>query len=189
MPANTAISELATSFAGTVRAIRPDQLDARTPCKEFTVAELLGHLAPVLASSERAARKQPQTSGSSNADAASIDPAAVADLALGVGTAWAEPAAWEGTTEFGEGEMPAQFAGTITLQELALHGWDLAHATGSTFSTGEETAKATLAAVEQLAGGARTDGTYGPVVTLAPGASTFDRALAESGRDPQWAAV
>ena len=44
--------------------------------------------------------------------------------------AWADPAAWEGLTEAGGLTMPAEVAGTVALDEVVLHGWDLARATG-----------------------------------------------------------
>ncbi|MFG2845906.1 TIGR03086 family metal-binding protein [Kitasatospora sp. NPDC048296] len=176
----TAMQEFATAFAHTAAAIRDDQLGHRTPCQSFTVAELLGHVGQVLASSERAARKQPQSA------AAPAAPAEVAETARRAVAAWAEPTAYQGTTEFGPGEMPADFAAAVTLQELALHGWDLARATGQPFGAGENASKAVLAVVEQLAEAARANGGYGPPVAVPAGASAFDRALAASGRNPGW---
>ncbi|MFE2089528.1 TIGR03086 family metal-binding protein [Streptomyces sp. NPDC059460] len=179
---DAALNELATAFAGVARAVHPDQLETRTPCEKFTVAELLGHLAGVLAGSERAARKQPQTP-----ETTAAEPSAVADLALKAAAAWAEPAAYEGMTAFGPGEMPAQFAAAITLQELALHGWDLSRAIGRTFTVSEETAEVTLTVVEQLAEQARVNGSYGPALEASADGPAFDRALAASGRNPAWA--
>ncbi|MGF1426693.1 TIGR03086 family metal-binding protein [Kitasatospora sp. LaBMicrA B282] len=178
----TAIQEFATAFTDTAAAIRADQLGHRTPCEQFTVAELLGHVGQVLASSERAARKQPQ----SDAAAGPATPAEVAEAARRAAAAWAEPAAYQGTTEFGPGEMPADFAAAVTLQELALHGWDLARATGQPFGAGEEAAKAVLSVVQQLAGTARANGGYGRPVAVPDGAGPFHRALAASGRNPGW---
>ncbi|GAA1226768.1 TIGR03086 family metal-binding protein [Kitasatospora nipponensis] len=182
---HTAIQEFAAAFAETASAVRAEQLSARTPCEKFTVAELLDHLAGVLPSSERAARKQPQSTAG---DPAPVTPAAVAEYAINVAVAWADPAAYEGLTEFGPGEMPADFAAAITLQELALHGWDLAGATGRRFRVGEDSANTVLAVVEQIAANARATGAYGEPVAVSADASAFDRALAVSGRNPGWSA-
>ncbi|MGW7370049.1 TIGR03086 family metal-binding protein [Streptomyces sp. NPDC054841] len=178
------IDELATAVAGTARAVRPEQLDARTPCERFTVADLLGHLAGTLADSGRAARKQPRP-----VDPAPVpgDPENVAALAVAAAAAWADPAAYEGTTDFGPGEMPAEFAAAITLEELALHGWDLARAIGRSFPVGTGTQKAVLGVVDQIADRARSNGGYGPALEAPAGAFPFDQALAASGRDPHWA--
>lgn len=182
---HTAIQKVATAFAETASAVRAEQFSDRTPCEKFTVAELLDHLAGVLPSSERAARKQPQSTAG---DPVPATPAAVAGYAMSAAAAWADPAAYEGLTEFGPGEMPADLAAAITLQELALHGWDLAGATGRRFTVGEDSAKAVLAVVERIAENARATGAYGEPVALSADASAFDRALAASGRNPGWSA-
>ncbi|MEV6107922.1 maleylpyruvate isomerase N-terminal domain-containing protein [Streptomyces sp. NPDC051940] len=99
------LAEVARVFADTVRAVPAEALDGATPCAEFTVGGLLGHLAPVLANSALAARKQPLS-----AEPVDAAPTYVAELALAAAAAWAEPRAVEGVTVFGPGEMPAEFA-------------------------------------------------------------------------------
>src|SRR5262249_41848789 len=42
-----------------------------------------------------------------------------------LGSAWAEPAAWEGMTRVGGIDLPGAVAGLIALHEVVLHGWDL----------------------------------------------------------------
>ncbi|MCP3816871.1 TIGR03086 family metal-binding protein [Streptomyces sp. A3M-1-3] len=175
------IDELAAALADAARAVRPEQLESRTPCDQFTVAELLGHLSGVLAGSERAARNLPQT-----AEAPEATPNAVADQAAKTAAAWADPAAYQGMTEFGPGEMPAQAAAAITLQELALHGWDLARATGRDFAVSEEAAQAVLGVVGQIAEQARGTGAYGPALEAPADAGAFAQALAASGRAAHW---
>ncbi|MEW2385923.1 TIGR03086 family metal-binding protein [Micromonospora sp. NPDC047707] len=181
--AENPIAELARVFAETLRAMPADLLQAPTPCREFTVSQLLGHLAPVLANSARAARKLPLSQ-----EPVDASPEAVAEFALQAATAWGEPGALEGTTQFGPGEMPAAFASAITLQELALHGWDLARATGREVVVTATAAEAVLAIVEQIGEQARATGGYGPALPAPAGAGTFERALAASGRDARWGA-
>ncbi|TQK50375.1 uncharacterized protein (TIGR03086 family) [Streptomyces sp. SLBN-118] len=183
----TAIRECADAVSATATGIRGDQLGERTPCEKFTVAELLDHLGRTLISSERAARKEPHPAEAAAAAALGMSPASVADSADRVAAAWGDPGAYEGTTEFGPGEMPAGFAATITLEELALHGWDLAMATGRTFAISEEAGQATLGAVEQIAEQGRTNGAFGPPVSVPADAPAFHRALGASGRNPEWA--
>ncbi|WP_405578397.1 hypothetical protein [Streptomyces sp. NBC_01092] len=97
-----------------------------------------------------------------------MSPTAVAEAAELAATAWADPAAYEGTTEFGPGEMPAAFAATIILEELALRGWDLARATGQTFPVSEETAEVALGVLEQIADQAPANGSFGSPAPVAP---------------------
>ncbi|MER5459876.1 TIGR03086 family metal-binding protein [Streptomyces sp. NPDC002668] len=180
---STAIRDCADAVAATASGISAQQLSDRTPCEKFTVAELLDHLGQTLSSSARAARKEPQ---SAEAAAPGTSPASVAESAIRAAAAWGDPGSYEGTTEFGPGEMPSGFAATITLEELALHGWDLARATGQEFAIGEDAAQAALGAVEQIAEQARTNGAFGPPVPVSADAPAFHRALGASGRNPEW---
>lgn len=179
-----AIRECAQAVAATASGIRDEQLQDRTPCEKFTVAELVDHLGGTLLSAVRAARKEAQPG--EDATTLAMTPQELSDAVGGAAAAWADPAAYEGTTEFGPGEMPASLAASITLNELALHGWDLARAIGRPFDLGPDTARAALGVVEQLAGQARTNGSYGPPLPLPSDAPAFERALGISGRNPRW---
>jgi uncharacterized protein (TIGR03086 family) len=180
----TAMNELARLFADTADRVSPEQLDHPTPCSKYTVGQLLAHLGGVFPDSERAARKLavPTTAEAPTA------PAAVGESARRAAAAWGEPDAYEGTTEFGPGEIPAGFAAAITLQELALHGWDLARGIGSDYPLSDASAEAVLGVVEQLAEQVRATGGYGPAVAVPADAPVFERALAASGRNPGWEA-
>jgi len=180
-----AIRDCSAVLAKTMSGITPGQLGDRTPCEKFTVAELLDHLGQTLSSSARAARKEAQPS---EPGAVATSPSDVAESAKQVVAAWGDASAYEGTTEFGPGEMPARFAATITVQELALHGWDLATATSQPFALGEGSTKTVLKVVEEIAEQAGASGAYGPPVPMSADASAFHRALAASGRNPEWSA-
>jgi hypothetical protein len=67
--------------------------------------------------------------------------AAVVELAA----AWRDPAAWEGMTEAGGLRMPADVMGAVALDQLVLHGWDLAGATGQSFTCDPASTAAVLA--------------------------------------------
>ncbi|MBV6696674.1 TIGR03086 family protein [Kitasatospora aureofaciens] len=181
----TALTELAELFATTTARITPEQLDRPTPCTDFTVRQLLAHLGGVLPDSERAAHKLPRPAAPA---AALTEPVAVGESARRAAAAWQVPSALDGDTLFGPGEMPAGFAAAVTLQELALHGWDLARAAGVDYVPGEVAAETVLAVVEQLAERARANGSYGPALPAPADSAAFERALAASGRNPGWAA-
>ncbi|WP_405610076.1 TIGR03086 family metal-binding protein [Streptomyces sp. NBC_01508] len=103
-------------------------------------------------------------------------------------TAWADPTVWEGEIGEGAGATPAASVGTLMTLEMALHGWELARATGQEFRLSEESAAFVLGVVEEYAEMYRKyDGFADPVAVPAT-AGTFGRALAASGRDPEWAA-
>ena len=55
------------------------------------------------------------------------------DLEL-LAESWRNPAAYEGTTMAGPIEMPGSDAATVALNEVVVHGWDLAVATGQPYA-------------------------------------------------------
>ena len=91
--------------------------------------------------------------------------------------------------EAGGVRMPAEQMGAVALDELVLHGWDLARATGQPFpcdpaSTAAVLEFTTVSAQPEHAG--HREGLFGPVVESRTDAPAFDRALGFAGRDPAW---
>ena len=78
--------------------------------------------------------------------------------------------------------------GGMVLGELVLHGWDLGRALGLEPQWTEDVLAAALGAVEGMAAQGREMGVFGPEVPVGPDATTLDRVVAVSGRDPGWAA-
>jgi uncharacterized protein (TIGR03086 family) len=76
--------------------------------------------------------------------------------------------------------------GGLVLGELVVHGWDLARATGQSVSWPEEVVTRAYAAAQQTAEQGRAMSVYGPAVPVPAQASTMDRLLGLTGRDPQW---
>ena len=107
---------------------------------------------------------------------------------LAMATAWHAPQAWEGLTKVGGGTMPAPIAGQAGLNELVIHGWDLARATGQPYRSNEASALASAEFLALAAAAAEPGqpGPFGPAVDVPPGAPVLDRAIGLSGRDPHW---
>jgi uncharacterized protein (TIGR03086 family) len=104
--------------------------------------------------------------------------------------AWSAPSAWEGLTEAGGVTMPAEVMGVVALDELVLHGWDLARATGQPYAVDPVSAAAVLEFAAETAQPEQAhlrEGLFGPVVPVPADAPVFDRALGLAGRDPAWA--
>src|SRR3712207_1491850 len=114
-----------------VAGIRDDQLDDPTPCANTPVAGLLAHLAGLTTAFRMAAEKTPVAGGpSASADDLPPDWRTRIPAQLdGLVAAWRQPSAWEGTAEAGGVTMPAPVAGIVALDEVLVHGWDLAVAT------------------------------------------------------------
>lgn len=104
-------------------------------------------------------------------------------------TAWGEPAlSNRETTTAGGMTMPVHFHNMIAVQELVLHAWDLAAATGQDFVPDSETLSKLHAFLADVAADTPREGSgpFGPAVTVANDASAFDEVLGMSGRDPAW---
>ncbi|PZG14318.1 TIGR03086 family metal-binding protein [Nonomuraea aridisoli] len=175
--------------------VADDQLDDPTPCADTSVAALLDHLMGLSLAFTWAARKTPPPGdgprpGTESAE--QLDPQWRTLLPQRLDElvkAWRDPLAWEGTTEAGGVTMPAEQMAVVALDELVLHGWDLARATGQPFTCTPADTAAVLAFTtasaqpEQAAG---REGLFGPVVEVPEDAPAFDRALGFAGRDPAW---
>lgn len=82
--------------------------------------------------------------------------------------------------------MPAPVIGEMALAEVVLHGWDLARATGQHLVVGPELGAELRRMVEETGELGRQLGAYGPAVQVGDEAGDLERALAASGRDPDW---
>lgn len=189
----------ARQLTGLVNGVRDDQLAASTPCEEYTVGDLLDHLMGLTIAFRNAAMKSgSETDGPSPAsepgrgsaarlhpDWRSLLPRQLDDLVA----AWRDPAAWEGTTEASGVTLPADVMGSVALDELVLHGWDLARGTGQPFECDPASAEVCLGFTSAMSDpgeeGSR-EGLFGPVVAVPSDAPPFHRALGFSGRDPSW---
>ncbi|MEU0686469.1 TIGR03086 family metal-binding protein [Streptomyces uncialis] len=199
--------------------VREDQLDAPTPCPDYAVRHLLGHLVSLSVAFRDAARRElgPTTDTSPGgalpelpADWRAALPGALAEMA----EAWRDPAAWEGETRAGGVPLPGAVAGLVAVDELVVHGWDLARATGQEYAPDEAALRASEALLtpvedpaadptEESADPATEDssedsegepagdassgeGLFGPPVPVPDGAPLLDRVIGLSGRDPGW---
>ncbi|APU16795.1 MULTISPECIES: TIGR03086 family metal-binding protein [Actinoalloteichus] len=181
----------ADELRGVAERIEPADFASPTPCAEFDVRALLNHVIWATRILSLAGRKEPfPTDVDWSEDQMTGDwRARLSDGLSETAKAWSEPAAWTGTTVIAGGsEFPATFAGELAFVELILHGWDLARAAGLPYDCGSATADAALAVMGRLAEQGRASGSFGPEIAVHDSASSFDRVLGLSGRDPQWAA-
>ena len=101
---------------------------------------------------------------------------------------WQRPSAWEGMTVAGGIDLPGEVMGVVALNEVLVHGWDLAVAIGEPYEVDGAAAQRCLEHAvwfaEALPEG--RDAIYGPVVVVPDSAPVFDRLLGLTGRDPGW---
>jgi uncharacterized protein (TIGR03086 family) len=177
----------ARRLAELVQAVPADALSDPTPCAAYTVGDLLDHVAGSVAAFRAAAVKDPLPGGASG-DASKLPPdwrVSVPRDALALAAAWADPAAWSGMTAAGGVDLPAGVAGVVALDELVIHGWDVAAATGQRYDYDGPGLDAVFALVQQFRG-AGIEGLFGPPVPVAADAPLLEQVLGAAGRDPRW---
>jgi uncharacterized protein (TIGR03086 family) len=174
-----------------VDSVRDDQLSAPTPCADTSVAALLDHLHGLAVGMRRAAEKTPTDSPpTASADHLPADWRTRIPQELdALVAAWREPGAWEGTTRAGGAELPASVMGVVALNEVLVHGWDLAVAIGRPYDVDDASARRCLEHAVWFAEAIPEgrDQIYGPVVPVPDDAPVLDRLLGLTGRDPGWA--
>lgn len=184
-----------TPVTGALSALLPaiddDRLDARTPCERWPVRQLLAHLDGLTLAFRAAADKDLGPLTDTAPTDASLElapdwreklPSQLSALAL----AWSRPEAVQGMTRAGGVDMPGSVTAAVTANELVVHGWDLAQASGQDFDPGGAAVEAALSFVEQVPDEPeQRQGLFGPRVQL-DGGSALDRLLAAAGRDPHW---
>jgi uncharacterized protein (TIGR03086 family) len=181
----------AADMARIAAEIRDDQLDDPTPCPDIDVRGMLAHVLGLSVGFRDAARKLegPTTSTTPGPVKLPHDwraqlPHRLSELVA----AWREPSAWEGEATVGGVTSPAARTAAFGNNELIVHAWDLAVATGQPYSPAEPN----LVASYQLASSipddpeARDGGLFGPRVPVSDDASLLERTLAAAGRDPHW---
>lgn len=179
-PATTTLVQLLTSVAD-------DQLDRPTPCGDITLGDLIDHIGAFakgfvgVAHKEAPSTPPPPSAASLETgwrDRITRDLRACAE-------AWKQAEAWEGMTSAGGIELPGDVAGLVAVDELVVHGWDIAVSTGQPYETSPTDVAAAASFVTSF--DVPRDGRlFGPVVPVPDSAPPLDRLLGLTGRDPAW---
>jgi uncharacterized protein (TIGR03086 family) len=173
----TQLEQLGPHLGGVVAGIRPDQLDAATPCDDFTVRGVLEHMVSGAAAFAAAFRGTPPPEPDLR-DPLGAFPEALGDLVAAISA----PGALDQTVEAPFGALPGDaFARFVVLDGL-VHGWDMAVATGQGYDPPEEL----VTVVDEFAHHAldplRDGTTFADAVEPAPDASPIERLANYTGR-------
>jgi len=185
----------AQRLARLVEGVSDDQLGRPTPCPDYTVGDLLDHVNTLSLAFVSAANKTNEVGKRPPmGDAARLGddwrtriPPQLATMA----DAWRDPEAWNGMTVIGGGDTPAEVTGLIGLDELIVHGWDIARATGQEFQSDDESLEACRSVLVMFAVPGKEvepGAQFGKVVDVPDDAPLLDRVLGLTGRDPSWTA-
>jgi uncharacterized protein (TIGR03086 family) len=186
----------AQRMAALIEGISDDQLSAPCPCADITLGDLVHHISEFTIVFTGAAKKDKDApSRGAPPDASQLGDdwrtRIPRNLAL-LAEAWRDPEAWTGMTKAGGGDLPGEVAGIVALDELVLHGWDVARASGQDYECDQETLEPVYSFVAPFSVPgmeAQREGLFGPVVTVPEAAPLLDRLLGLSGRDPSWSAT
>jgi uncharacterized protein (TIGR03086 family) len=173
----------------TVAVVRPEQLTAPTPCTEFDVRTLLGHVLYVLrriavAGAGGEVGSVPPVTG----EPAEGWEAALRAAAGRVAEVWADDDVLDLVMRLPFGTLPGRAALATWIGEVTTHTWDLAVATGQSPAWDDDVAAAGLAAIHgKLPAAGRPAGVpFADAVPVPDDAPVIDRLVAWQGRDPQW---
>ncbi|MFD9407083.1 TIGR03086 family metal-binding protein [Streptomyces sp. NPDC059989] len=181
----------AERVARLAEGIGDERLGDPTPCAEYGVREVLAHVAGLSVAFRDAARKDfgPSTGkppGSVRPVLADDWRTALPKALDALAAAWREPGAWEGDTQAGGVELPASVMGMVALNELLIHGWDLARATGQAYEVSEEELAVSEGLLTPEEDAPAEEGFFGPIVAVPHDAPMLDRVVGLSGRRPDW---
>ena len=181
----------ARQIAGLLDGIEDSFLTDPTPCPDYAVRELLAHLVGLVTAFRDAGRKNLGPTTDTSPDAAlpvlpegwrKTLPPLLDELVA----AWRDPAARQGMTRAGGVDLPGEVAAMVALNELVIHGWDLARSTGQKYEADEASLRVSLALTTPSDDSPRPGQLFGPPVPVPADAPLVDRAVAMSGRRPDW---
>jgi uncharacterized protein (TIGR03086 family) len=176
-----------------VAAVPDDALDRPTPCPDYRLGDLLDHIGGLALAFRTAATKTGAelTGPAPSGDASRLPPdwrTRVPQDLLALAEAWRDPEAWTGMTQAGGVDLPGDVAGLVALDELVVHGWDVARASGQPYEVTATELEAVRGFVQPMADAPpeQRAGLFGPPVPVPDDAPELDRLIGLTGRDPAW---
>ena len=193
------VDQLATALDATehvITAVRDEQWSAPTPCPEWTVRDLVGHMvtsnrafvrilsgAPAQAPGSTA----PEAPAGGSADGSPPDGGLVEayrDSAAALLAAFRQPGVLDRVHTVPIGPVPGIAALHLRITEVLVHGWDLARATGQHAEFPEDLAEQELAFSRRKLGDIPAGRTpFAPPQPVPDDASAIDRLVALLGRN------
>jgi uncharacterized protein (TIGR03086 family) len=190
------LTPAASRLASMVSSVSDDQLAAPTPCPVYTLGDLIDHVGGLALAFNASGLKDfgPDTERTPAGDAGRLGPdwrvRIPRDLAT-LARTWQDPGAWAGMTRIAQMEAPAEMVGMTLADELLVHGWDVAMASGQAFDYEPDVLEAAHSFLVQIADPDAPAGPnvpFGPPTQLPDGAAPLDRVVAMAGRDHAWSA-
>ena len=168
--------------------VRPEHATLPTPCASWDVRALVNHVvhdAQQFTATAYGGEWDPEDSDVLGDDWAGAFREAAASLLA----AWRRPGAKEQTIRLPFGDFPAGWRVGQQIADLAVHGWDIAKATGQPTDLDPEVGQLALDwgrenLKPQFRGDEASGKSFGPEVAVAADAPLYDRLAGFFGRDP-----
>ena len=178
-----ALQKAFSSTRAVLTTIGPDALGGSTPCRSWTVAELINHTvaAPRVGAHMLLGQEPP----ADDINFAAGDFVAAYDESVALTTeAFAVPDALERMVQLPFAEVPGALLRQMITTDQFTHGWDLARATGQPTDLDPELATLLLdqAAIPDQFRGEDGAAPFGPVLPAPDGSTAADKLAAHLGR-------
>lgn len=172
-----------------IAAVQPDQAHLPTPCDEYDVSQLIGHLQAVVRRIGVVLDGKPFWSVPREMESTDW----IEDWKAGraaTEAVLADDAILTREVSVPWGTVPGASAAASYIGELSVHSWDLATAIGRLDLLNDSLATAALPAyMDKVPAEPRgPEIPFGPVVEVGEDATPYERLVAWTGRDPRWAA-
>jgi uncharacterized protein (TIGR03086 family) len=179
------LAPAAEQIATLADGVTENHFDDPTPCPGWSVATVLVHFLDLTDAFTDGARKKPRTD----------QPESSAELPPGwrdllrfrldeLVEAWRDPAAWAGEATMAGVTLSGELTAAVVTDELVVHSWDLARATGQHYAPDPVLVRAALGFAEKFSG--IEGGPFGSPVPVPADAPDFHRLLGYAGRRPDW---
>ncbi|MEX2268785.1 MAG: TIGR03086 family metal-binding protein [Acidimicrobiia bacterium] len=167
-----------------VAGVKPEQLDAPTPCRDWDVRALLGHTFGVVVNMGRGANGEELLADMNSYPLESDLRGQFRTEADRTLAAW-QARGLDGEVNIGAGPMPAHAGLSINLLDTATHSWDIARATGQDGDVPEAVA-ATVLGVGRgfVTDEIRSFAGFDPEIPVGDETSSTDQLAAFLGRQP-----
>lgn len=165
-----------------VAGVRSDQLASPTPCGDWDVRTVIGHLVRGNQNTAAVAEGGPRQPNPI-ADVGDDPIGAYRESAEEVKRAWQVSGRLGATYQSPLGTLPGSALLTLRMADNLTHGWDLARATGQAPQYDDDVVEVAMTfATEQLGGNRVPGGAFAPSVAVPDGAPAIDRLAAFLGR-------
>jgi uncharacterized protein (TIGR03086 family) len=177
----------AQEFGRRVHMVKPDQWGCPTPCSEWEVRTLVGHLVveqlwvPPLLAGQTVGEVGDRFDG----DQLGADPVLAWDEAIAAAqTAFAEDGALDRTVHLSYADRPAREYCMEMIFDLVVHAWDLAHALEVDEKLDPELVEQVYDQAESMSDMLASSGLFAPAVPVGADADKQTRLIGLTGRKP-----